>query len=199
MSILGQLAKKYWGELVGQEKFDLTEEIFLLGFRTLKFHYTIIESCRDELIEHVANLIKKKSLRESLTKEEVENISGDFVFTLSSSSAFGILKRLVNAVGTTKLSDTFEHLGNCYPTNAMKLALIGIKLDHYSELPSAEIGQLAKDNRSNPLGYSTLQSFVIDHLYMYPVPYDKKQQICSQLNIRLEDQRVIQQTSQIRK
>ncbi len=199
INILGQLTKKYWGELLGPDKYNLAEETFMLGLRTLKFHFEEIEKGKDFLSEHIIKIIQKRFVKDNLTKVEVEAVSVNFIFTLSSSSVFGVLKRIVNAIGTEKLANTFNEVENNHPYNSTKLTIAGIKLDHYSGFPMNEIENLKKANEKNPLVLSALQTFVIDHLYMYPIAYDKKQKICDLLNIKIQEQRFIAESTQIRK
>lgn len=199
LNILGQLAKKYWGELIGKDKFSLAEETFLLGLRTLKFHFSLIEGGKDALSEHIIKIIRKRFIKHELSKTEIENISANFIFTLASSSVFGIFKRIINAIGTEKLGNTFEDILSEFQFNSVRLIDAGIKLDHYDKFPSNEVDTLKKNNEKNPLGFSTLQNLVIDYLYMYPTTIERKQQICAALNIKMQEQRLIAETSQIKK
>ena len=76
---------------------------------------------------------------------------------------------------------------------------MGIKLGHYSSFPYYEIETLKKANEKNPLGFSSIQNLVIDYLHMYDIPFERKQQICALLNIKMQEQRVIDSTSQVKK
>jgi hypothetical protein len=199
MNILGQLTKKYWGELLAEDKYNLAEETYMLGLRTLKFNFDLLERGKQSISEHIVKIIQKKFIKDKLSKEQIEAISANFIFTLSNASTFGILKRIVNSIGTNKLSNTFQDIQEEHPFNAVKIINTGIKLDYFSGFPIEEIEVLKNANLKNPLGFSTLQNFVIDHFYMYPVPYDIKQKVCDMLNIKIQDQRFIAQTSQKRK
>ncbi|HWJ25710.1 MAG TPA: metallophosphoesterase [Flavisolibacter sp.] len=199
INILGQLAKKYWGELLGDDKYDLAEETLMLGLRTLKMHYSLLDDGIDVLTEHVMKIVQKRFVKEKYTREQVQSISENLIFSLASAATFGVFKRIANAIGSEKLSDTFEKLGHQHPYNSTEIVNVGIKLDHYSSFPMNDIEKLRKKNDRNPLGFSVLQSLVLDYLYMYEVSYDKKQRICDMLNIKLGDQRFIDRTSPIKK
>lgn len=199
LNILGQITRKYWGELTGSDKITLAEETFRLGLRTLRFFFGLLDESKDFLVDHISHVVQKNFVKEPLNKSEIEAFSANFIFNLSSAYVFGILKRIVNAIGTEKLSDTFDAVKEKLPYNSVHLAVTGIKLDHYNSYPSTDIDKLEKDNKKNMLGFSTLQNFVIDYLYMYPVEIGRKQQICSKLNIKINEARLIAETSLARK
>lgn len=199
MSILGQLTKKYWGELIGEDKYMLAEETFMLGLRTLKFNFNLLEKGKNSISEHIVKMIQKKFIKDDLSKKQVETISANFIFMLSNASTFGICKRIVNSIGTDKLSNTFLEIQKKNPFNSVMLINAGIKLDHYSGFPIQEIEELKSKNLKNPLVFSTLQNFVLDYFYMYPIAFDTKQKVCAMLNIKIQDQRFISQSSPIKK
>jgi len=199
INILGQLTKKYWGELLGDQKYNLAEETLMLGLRTLKFEYVILEKSSEGLIEHVMKIVQKRFAKQNVTKEQVKDISENLIFNLAASAGFGVLKRITSSIGTEKLSDTFHDIEIAYPYNSTALVNLGIKLEHYKGFPIKDIEALKTENLKNPLGFSVLQNFVMDYMYMYELPYDKKQQICELMNIKMQDQRAIELTTQIKK
>jgi hypothetical protein len=151
------------------------------------------------LIEHIKSIIQKRFIKQQLSNTEIENITKNFIFTLSSAISFGLIKKIANSIGSQKLSKTFEDIAIKHPYNSVNLINASIKLDHYSGFPLKDIETLKKENDSNPLGFAVLQNLVSDHLYMYEVPYDKKQQICSLLKIKMNEQLNIYNSSPIKK
>jgi len=199
INILGHITRKSWGELVGSYKMVLAEETYLLGLRTLQFNFSLLEDSQDALIEHIKSIIHKRFINKSLTKTEIENVASSFIFNLSSAASFGLVKRVANAIGSQKLSKTFEDIQSKHPINSVKLINTAIKLDHYSGFPYNDLEALKKTNEKNPLGFAVLQNLVTDHLYLFEVPFDRKQQVCELLNIKIADQRFINQSSPIKK
>ena len=178
---------------------DLAEETYLLGLRTLQFNFGLLETSQDALIEHIKSIIHKRFIKQTLSKNDIENITTNFIFSLSIASSFGIIKRITNSIGSQKLSKTFDDIEAKHPINSVKLINTAIKLDHYSGFPYKELETMKKNNDKNPLGFAILQNLVTDHLYMYEVSYDRKQQVCSLLNIKISDQRFINGSSPIKK
>lgn len=168
--------------------------------RTLGFHFSLIKDSKDWLMEHIKGLLQKKFVKDEITRLQVEDISANFVFMLSRVSAYSLFKLTANSIGSDKLSNTFLQIEETHPYNSTALINVGIKLDqHFNNFPVSVVEKMKQKADKNPLCQSILQSFVIDHLYMYPVDFDVKQKICGQLNIKIDEQLVIAETSQIKK
>ena len=199
LDILGQLTKKYWGELKGDDKYNLAEETFLLGLRTLNFHFSLVNGSIEGLIAHVKKLLLKRYQIEDFTSGNIEAISGNFIFSLCSTATFAILKRIANAIGSEKLSDTYNEIEQRHPYNSVALINAGIKLDHFSGFPMSDLEGLKLKNEKNILAQVVIRKFLIDHMYMYDLGYEKRQQICEEFDIKIEDQRLISATSPIKR
>lgn len=198
IDILGQLTKKYWGELKGDHKYNLAEETFLLGLRTLSFHFSLLENITG-LVEHVKKVVLKKQRAENLTTNNVEAISGNLIFSLCATSTFAILKRIATAIGSEKLIDTYNEIEKQHPYNSIALTNAGIKLDHFPGFPMAYLEELKEKNEKNILATVIIRKFLVDHMYMYDLGYEKMQQICAKFDIKMDDQRLISATSPIKK
>jgi len=199
IDILGQLTKKYWGELKGDYKYNLAEETFLLGLRTLNYHFSLVDGSSESLIEHIKRTLLKKYQIDDLTTTSVEAISGNFIFSLCSTAAYAILKRIANAIGSEKLSDTYSEIEQEHPYNSIELISTCIKLDHFSSFPMSDLEELKRRNEKNILAQVVLRKFLIDFMYMYDLGYERMQQICEKFDITMGDQRLISATSPIKK
>lgn len=199
IDILGQLTKKYWGELKGNNKFDLAEETFLLGLRTLSFHYSLLNDNMDGFIEHLKKVLTKRHNLNDLRSSDVEAVTGNFIFSLASTATFSVFKRIVNAIGSEKLVDTYNEIEKKYKLNSIQIINSGIKLDHFSAFPMSELEGLKDRNKGNVLALVVIRKFLIDHMYMYDLGVEKMQQLCDKFDITMEDQRYITATSKIKK
>ncbi|MCK7555809.1 ATP-binding protein [Chitinophaga sedimenti] len=199
ISIIGLITKKNWGEIVGKDKLRLAEETFGLGLRTLGHHFKMVKNSELDIVDHVKSLIHKRFIREKLNKLDIQNITKNFIFTLCATSTFGVLKNIINSIGSEKLSKTFQELIERYPNNSYKLAKLGIELAHFDGFPYQQLEQLKIQNEKNPLAFATIQNLVVDYLHMYDVAIERKQQICALLNIKIQEQRAIGSTSLVKK
>ena len=195
IDILGQVAKKHWGSLSGQQKFLLVEAVYNLGFRTLNYYLNLIQRSSDDIAEHIMKLIQKDSERCKVI-QDVKTISKNFIFRICYMSTFGIIKRIANAVGFSMLENTFEKVLNKYNYNSYRLTDFSVKLvtsnieKHLDYIP-----QLKDDMKKNNLCMAVLQSLVVEYLYLFETTYRTKNKICNDVEISIEDQRIIDVTS----
>jgi predicted phosphodiesterase len=56
INIIGQITRRNWGEMKGESKYNLAEETFSLGLRTLSFYFNILRESQTELAEHIKSM-----------------------------------------------------------------------------------------------------------------------------------------------
>jgi hypothetical protein len=199
IEILGQVTKKYWGELKAQQKFELAEETYLLGLRTLGFYFSLIGNDPEVLVEYLNYVYKKKHLNKNISKEDVDKASRNFLFGLCAMSTYGIIKTVSNAVGFEKLSGTFEDILSIHDYNSVKLIDSSIKLDYNKSFPWDEIKKLKPETDKNYLASIVLKNLVINYMYVFNTDESDKQKLCKLLDIKMEQLRIIDATSTIKK
>ncbi|GMN07114.1 ATP-binding protein [Croceitalea sp. MTPC5] len=199
IEILGQLTKKHWAEIKGPKKLELTEETYLLGLRTLKFYFTLLEDNIPLLAEHIKSLIDSKKLKEKINKKGLKGLSNDYIFRLSSTSTLAIVKRISNAIGLEDLSSTFDKVLENHNYKSTELINLCIKLDHFKGIPENELEDFKDRNGTNYLCINVLQNMIKGYLYMYYVNHELKQSLCEKFGITMSEQRYIDATSKVRK
>jgi hypothetical protein len=199
IDILGQVTKKHWGEIDGDQKLKLVMATYNLGLRTLNIYLQHIQNNSKEIIEHIKEVVIEKHIKDRyVLKEKIEKISRDFVFKLCFMSAWGITKRISNSIGYDKLKNSFERALIIQPTNSVKLIDLCIKLG-YSGIPITEIEEYQKDMEKNNLSYVVLQNLIIDHMYMFDTDFKIKNKVCSLLDISMKEQLKIDATSKVKR
>jgi GTPase SAR1 family protein len=199
VEIVGQVTKKYWGELRAPQKYELAEETYLLGLRTLSFYYSILEQDKSLLIEYLKMIYKKSAKNKNLSKEEIEKASRNYLFGISVMASYGITKRVSNAIGYEKLSGIFEDVLKNHSYNSVKLIDTSIKLDYNIKFPWNDIKQLKNDTEKNYLARIVLQNLVISYLNVFKTTIEEKQRICAYFGIKMESLRFIEGTSEEKK
>lgn len=201
IDILGQVAKKHWGELDGEQKLNLVTTTYNVGLKTLDFYLQLLQRNTQEIIEHISQLIKEKHFKDKHSLEKgIEEASRNFVFRLCFMTSFGITKRVSNAIGYDKLKNTFEKALAAQPFNSVKLIDLAIKLGYSSIATQIELIEEYKDDmQKNKLSTVVLQNLVIDYMYMFETDYKTRSRICSKLGISVQQQLNIDQTSTIKK
>lgn len=199
IEILGQVTKKYWGELKAQQKFELAEETYLLGLRTLGFYFSLLGNDTEVLVEYLNYVYKKKHLNKNISKEDVDKASRNFLFGLCAMSTYGIIKTVSNAIGFEKLSGTFEDIQSMHDYNSVKLIDSSIKLDYNKSFPWDEIKKLKPETDKNYLASIVLKNLVINYMYVFNTEESDKQKLCKLLDIKMEQLRIIDATSTVKK
>lgn len=201
IDILGQVAKKHWGELDGEQKFNLVTTTYNVGLKTLDFYLQLLQRNSKEIAEHISQLIKEKHFKDKYSLEKrVEETSRNFVFRLCFMASFGIIKRVSNAIGYDKLKNTFDKALEAQPYNSVKLIDLAIKLGYASIATHIELIENYTDEmKKNKLSIVVLQNLVIDYMYMFDTDYKTRNRICNKLGISVQEQLRIDQTSTIKK
>jgi hypothetical protein len=201
IDILGQVAKKHWGELDGEQKLLLVNSTYTLGLRTLDFYLSLLQRNTNEIIEHIGQLVEKKHFKDRYSlKQGIKETAQNFIFRLCFISSFGITRRVANSIGYDKLKNTFEKALLGQPYNSVKLIDLAIKLS-YSSI-SSHIDLIDKNKNemeNNKLSTIVLQNIVIDYMYMFDTDYKTKSTICNKLDISVQEQLKIDHVSPLKK
>lgn len=197
LEILGQIVRKYYARIKSDEKYELASETFLLGLRTLGFFITMISENIEGFIKYLIEFLS--SHEKSLSNFELEKMVRRFLFQLSLLGSHGMIKRISSAIGSEDLIKTFNRIENQVDFNSVKLINVSIKLDFYKALPVNDLKKLKYKFENNRLAITVLKQLVIDHLYMFPTDRREKAKICGILDIRIQDQLIIDEKSKVRK
>lgn len=195
IDILGQISKKYWGALKADRKYDLVEEVYFLGLRTLGFYFSLIGSSPDLLLDYIKKRMRGKG-RYAMDKNEIDTLSRNFLFSLGAMCSYFMVKRITQAVGHEKLKNVFADIVSANPFNSVLLVDISNRLEITPTLPFNEVIQTKEHLTGNFMAFAVLQSLVKNYLYMFPTSHEDKQRLASLLNIKIEQQRNIEATSQ---
>ena len=201
IDILGQVAKKNWGELDGEQKLGLVTTTYNVGLKTLDSYLQLLQRNSKDIVEHISQLIKEKHFKNKQSLEKgIEETSRSFVFRLCFMASFGITKRVSNAIGYDKLKNTFDKALIAQPYNSVKLIDLAIKLGYSSIATQMELIEAYKDDmETNKLSTVVLQNLVIDYMYMFDTDYKTRNRICNKLGISVQEQLKIDQTSTVKR
>ena len=201
IDILGQIAKKHWGELEGDQKFDLVTTTYNVGLKTLGFYLQLLQDNSKTIIEHISLVIKEKHITDNNSLEiGIEETVRDFIFRLCFMASFGITKRVSNAIGYDMLKNSFDRVLEAQPYNSVKLIDLAIKLGYSNIADHLGLIEKSKEEmKKNGLCTLVLQNLVIDYMYMFDTDSKSKHKICSSLGISVQKQLIIEKTSTIKK
>ncbi len=201
IDILGQVAKKHWGELDGEQKLSLVTTTYNVGLKTLDFYLQLLQRNSKDIVEHISQIIKEKHFKDKHSLEKgIEEASRNYVFRLCFMTSFGITKRVSNAIGYDKLKNSFDKALEAQPYNSVKLIDLAIKLGYSSIATHIELIEDYKgEMEKSKLSMVVLQNLVIDYMYMFDTDYKTRSRICDMLGISVQEQLKIDQTSTVKK
>ena len=183
LHVMGQVLRNFPGSLQASVKADLAAESYLLGLRTLKAVLRIAEDNVEELRLYFARFLQENQRITAMS--ELGKAADEAVIWATLNCAFGMTKRISNAVGLYELEGTFtdvvERLGG---TMAVRMIDASVKLDHFPGVPLAEIETLKKDTKNNHFTRRILVDLLINHMYLFKVNYKTRQKIGKLLGIK---------------
>lgn len=205
IEILGYIIKNRYASLAGNDKSDLVEEMYKLGLRSLSFLFkTLIEG--EEYIKNEIIEIIKKDPNSTLTVREKEELAKKFMFNLLYMVSYSIFKRISSSIGSKDLEITFNDVKqkllneeSSEKNNAISLIDIAVIFEYSKIFPEQNVKLLAEDLKNNPLAFSILRRLGINFMRMIPMKENEQQKASSILNISIKKQRLIGNTSLIKK
>lgn len=204
IDILGQITKKYWGELSGEIKYNIASETYFVGLRTLSLINNHMIDDKEGIIELLKNSVLKQLSKEKRIiddfklKDIIENKANQLIFNMSFLTSWGIIKRVSNAIGSKNIANTFQRIVAEFPINSVKLINTSIKLDYRYAFPWDELDD-KKYIKPNKLSFLVKQNLIMHYLYLYETDTKRKMKIAEKYNIETKQQIIIDGTSRIKR
>lgn len=180
MEILGQIAKNYYGSLKGRTKYNLIDETIKLGMRTLNSFIRDMDKHKGVLIDNVRYVITKKSVVEP---HKISSICNRILFNFATLISYTFIYKTSKSIASKNLKPIYDSIYADNRQISTKLINISSQLNFPDGLNVKEISIFYSEIRGNKIAESTLKLIVMNHLYMFDVQFNIKQQICSQLGI----------------
>ncbi len=183
IDLLGEVAKKYWGGLLAEDKYNLVLASYNLGLRALHHYLDIMNTNRDELVNYIKKQVAEKYMKDNMTtwsadnnKAEVKDVSDGLLFQFAFLASWVFIRRVSSAVGYDKLNLTYEEILNKFSSNSYKLIDLSIDLN-YNEIDIERIEEYKQIMKKNHMSYMMLRELSLYHLYLFDDGYKKRQQV----------------------
>ncbi len=201
IDLLGQIVRKYWGELDGKQKLELINTTYELGLRTLGFYINLLQDNKDHIVNYIKELIKEKHIKDKFQLQQgTEELAKNYIFKMCFLSSFGITKRISNAISYDRLIKTYDKALISNPINSVKLIDLSIKLNISNISSHIDLIKEYEGNMgTNKLSFMVLRNLAIDHLYMFETDYKTRTKLKQVLKLSEQEQLKIQATSTINK
>jgi len=183
IEILGEITKNYAGSLDGNITYNLIKETYSIGLRSLKSLIEFFEVNHELLINEIKEIILKKHY---VTDDKINETVANIIFSMASSISTGVVKKIAKAVASRELQEIYQSiLDERQDNNAIQIINSAIELDFKGGLniPKLENIHKALTKENNRLADSVLKRIVLEHIYMFEIEFNKKQSVCSKLDI----------------
>lgn len=182
LQILGQMLKNFPGSIKGDLKYQMAEECYQLGLRSLRALYDLLEEHQEDFLVTIVDHMRRENLNP--TDAELVKKAKRTMFTIAEIVSYGMVKRVSRSVGTEILTETYKRVLDNNSTPAYALIDTSIKLDHAAaKFPEDETTSLGDELRNNPIALSVLRHLVVNHFYLFPARLKTKQSVCARLGI----------------
>lgn len=181
IEILGQILKNFPASIDADDKKKMAQSCYNTGLRTLTFAFEILKRNEQELLKDFIGIIHEKN--PNLNLEEIKQQARESLVWMSEVFAFGLIKRVSYSVGTPDLFITYDKIVQETPWPSVQLIDCALSIDQANHFPDEKILNLSKALSKKWFPHEILRNLVIQHLYLFEVPPERKQKVCKKLEI----------------
>lgn len=185
LELVGQVVRGRAASVPKDKLTELIKESQFAGLRFLRFFLGMSEVGREEVIRSVEEVL---SDHPDLTNREVEVEAKKAYLFMTYGVIFGVLHKIAVSVGSSDASVLYDEIESEYPKPSIRLIRYAIELQHEKHVDVDKVRKLASDFENNGPCLRILKELLVQHVYMFPVGYKKKQQLAEILKIPLEYQ-----------
>jgi len=160
----------------------------MLGLRSLNLLLKDLEDYNEILYSKLKKTIEKKKI---IAKDEIDSLTKRVIYEFATLISFVFINKISKSIASTNLAKLISKINAEHSTYATKLISIVTKLEFKNGLDADELIAFNDDIKDNHFLKSILKIFVINHLYIFDVGYQKKQRIYDKLNIDIKRQKEI--------
>ncbi len=189
LQIMGQILRNFPGALPGTIKLQVATESYLLGLRAFNVLLTFIARDLDDLRQIFSEYLRRET--EIRDESELAERTDDFIYLFTLAAAQVFIQRISEAVGSQHLEATYQQIQ--VPEIPLSIGLIdtAIKLDHFDRFPAEQVIEHYKTWRQNHFARDLLRQLVRMHFYLFPESYKIVHGVCAQLDIKVNDPRIL--------
>lgn len=192
MEISGQIIRNRHDNLEKSDLFDLADHGTSAGLRFLKYFLGISDTAKSEVIKLIAAQLADHP---NLTNQEVQQQAESTYLFFSYNVISALIRKIASSIGSKEASEIYLKLAKTNNTPAIELVRLAIELqfERKTNFSVNSVEQTLTKLGNNPTCIRLLKEMVINHIYMYPVPYQEKQKLSKLLNISMQRQRLMDQ------
>lgn len=186
MEIAGQIIRNRYATIKKDNLEDLANQGILTGLRFLNYFIELSDNFKTEIIE----MIQKTLLEHpSLTNIEIGKNAENIYMQITYGVIYSTLQKIASSIGSKDAWEIYKILKEKNKTPAYSLIYQAIDLRFNNR--SLDIQTLKETYQAidtSPVCVRILRELVIQHIYMFPVDFRKKQQLSSMLKLDIQQQ-----------
>ncbi len=181
IQILGQILKNSPGAIKGERKLEVASECYSLSRRLLSKIFHLINDNLDDVVQDIVARIDEK--HPEIKHDELIDGVRKFLFMLTETVGYGMIKWVTHSVGSDKLEETYKQIREEDKSVATALIDVSIKFDHITTYPYDDVKELKKRLKKNIYSFGLLQILALSHMDLYAVNREMKQRMCQLLEV----------------
>ena len=187
IDVLGQILQNYPGDINGDKKIEIIDEIYKLGMRLIQSFINLFTQLEDDILKFSIDEAKKE--QDNRTIGELRLASSNLFSVILSGFIRSIIDRIAISMSNELLLPAIEESYNNQNTIAAKLIYVDIRFNCLRQ-PNVEYAidlynNLEKSN--NKFALCILQSIVSYYLSFNDCDFRTRSRICEKLNLNSKE------------
>jgi hypothetical protein len=146
---------------------------------------SLIVGGHEELVEAVADIVVRQRSELSRDLERIRSEVRYFLVHLCEGLFYGCVLHVSDSVGLPALAPSYKRVVEKDGALEFRLINLAIQLDHFSGFPEEDLEKLEKELVRKPSSHNVLRRLVWRHLYLFPVNYRLRQNLCQRFAIQI--------------
>lgn len=190
MEIAGQIIKNRHASLKIKTLAELANNGIMSGLRFLSYFIAITDVAKNEIIKVISAHLSENP---NLTDKEVEKFAENAYLHMTYGVINGMIRKIATSVGSKEAMQIYDSIASKNATPALQLLKQAIELHFNKRIDVKSISKCVDDLSGNFVCSRILRELVVQHIYMFPVEYQEKQQLSRLLGLSVKGQQLIEQ------
>lgn len=196
MEIAGQIIRNRHATMTRLELYELANTGLASGLRFLDYFIKVSDVAKKEITSNISEqLYNEPSLTISEIKETIENLYLQLTYGVIN----GVIKKIADSMGSKEAFEIFCEIKEKENSFAHTLIKYAIELQFQNNIDIHSLTTTFNEVKQSEICKRILKELVIQHIYMYPVPYKEKQQVSEILKITIQQQRLMELKTTLQK
>jgi len=184
LDVLGQIIMNYPGDIAGDMKISIIDEIHKLGMRITEAVLSTLGILQREYLEYLVDYVKdKKNIRDP--QEIVRAVENAFSWLVAGMTC-GMVRKISALLNNDALLIAVQETFSLSSSISQKLVLVDLQLNILKKPNFNEIKRLADEfekSRSTQFANSVLRSMVAEYLKYNKCGYEMRSQLCDRFKL----------------